>query len=242
MEFTYDAYRSLLELLKQRGYEFASFNNYSIMPMPVILRHDIDNSLVKALEIAKIENECNVKSTYFALLSTDFYNIFSKRSNEILKEIISLGHDFGLHFDEKRYIINSEEDLKKYVEYEKRILEGVLDRSIRTVSMHRPSKWILENNILFNTIINTYSAEFLQNLKYLSDSRMHWREDVISIINSGEYNKLHILTHPFWYAEDKGDIKSRVERYINQAKKERYSQLKDNIRYLEDVLRIEEVQ
>ena len=77
MEFTYDAYRSLLELLKQRGYEFASFNNYSIMPMPVILRHDIDNSLVKALEIAKIENECNVKSTYFALLSTDFYNIFS---------------------------------------------------------------------------------------------------------------------------------------------------------------------
>ncbi|NLO22467.1 MAG: hypothetical protein GX119_10805, partial [Syntrophomonadaceae bacterium] len=102
--------------------------------------------------------------------------------------------------------------------------------------------WILENNILFNTIINTYSAEFLQNLKYLSDSRMHWREDVISIINSGEYNKLHILTPPFWYAEDKGDIKSRVERYINQAKKERYSQLKDNIRYLEDVLRIEEVQ
>lgn len=241
MEFTYNKYKFLLELLKHKKYEFASYSNYKAISKPVILRHDIDNSLFKALEIAKIENEFHVKSTYFVLLSTDFYNVFSKSCNAIIKEIINLGHDIGLHFDEQRYIINSENELECYVEYEKNILEGVLERSVEAVSMHRPSKWILENNIQFRSLINTYGAEFFITFKYLSDSRMQWREDVIGIINSERYDKLHILTHPFWYAHDNGNIKSRIKGYINSAKKERYYQLKENITKLEEILDFEEI-
>jgi peptidoglycan/xylan/chitin deacetylase (PgdA/CDA1 family) len=241
MEFTYNAYKTLLDLLKQKGYKDALYHNYHSFERIVILRHDVDNSLPKAIEFAKIENEHNIKSTYFVLLSTDFYNIFSKQSDLLLKEISALGHDIGLHFDEKRYPINCEKDLERYVDYEKKILEEVLGKTVRAVSMHRPSPWILENNIQFKELINTYSDEFLQRFKYLSDSRMYWREDVIGIINSAKFDKLHILTHPFWYAQETGEIKSRVKRFINGANKERYLQLKDNIRNLEDILEIEEV-
>ena len=241
MEFTYEAYIELISLLKRNNYIFSKYTNFNKINKPVILRHDVDISLEKALDMAKLEFQNGVSSTYFVLLSTNFYNIFSKESNEILFEIMDLGHEVGLHFDEKRYEIKDEEDLEKYIQYEKDVLEKALNKEVNMVSMHRPSKWILENDIHLRTIINTYSTEFLHHFKYISDSRMHWREDIISVIKSNDYDKLHILTHPFWYAENKGDIKNRVKCYINQANKNRYYHLKDNIRNIEEVLRIEEV-
>lgn len=236
MDFTYGSYIDLINLLKEKGYEFTNYEDYDNFHKSVIFRHDIDNSLERALSIAKIENANGVKSTFFVLLSTDFYNIFSKRSNRILREIIKLGHDIGIHFDEKRYEIDDEDDLVHYVEYEKDILGEVLDIDVKSVSMHRPSKWILENDIQLKNIINSYSKTFLHEFKYLSDSRMHWREDVHAIVNSEEYDKLHILTHPFWYSEEKGDIKERLSEFIKGANRERYYHMKDNIRDIEEIV------
>lgn len=237
MEFTYKAYRSLIELLKKHGYQFISYNDCNQEGNVVIFRHDIDNSLEKALEIAKIEQEYNIKSTYFVLLSTDFYNIFSKRSNAILKEITRLGHDVGLHFDETRYEIGHVDDLEHYINYEKAILEAALGSEINCVSMHRPSRWILDNDIQFKNMINSYSKVFFNDYKYLSDSRMHWREDVLKIIASNDFEKLHILTHPFWYSDTTETIKDKVSSFIENASKERYHQMRDNIRDLEEILK-----
>lgn len=241
MDFTYKEYIDLINMLKQNNYKFTNYRDYKNIKRPVIFRHDIDNSIERALEIAKIEKANDVKSTFFVLLSTDFYNVFSKKSNALLREIIGNGHRIGLHFDEKRYQINNKEELEQYIECEKDIIGGVLDTIIDTVSMHRPSKWILENDIQFDNIINSYSKEFLHQFKYLSDSRMHWREDVLGIIESQEYDKLHILTHPFWYAENKGDIKERVSGFIREANRDRYYQMKDNIRDIEEIVRLGEV-
>lgn len=236
MDFTYKTYVDLINLLKQKGYQFTNYKNYKSIDKPVIFRHDIDNSLERALEVAKLENDNDIKSTFFVLLSTNFYNVFSKQSNDILKKIINLGHEIGLHFDEKRYEINNEEDLVYYVEYEKDVLGRELGIDIESVSMHRPSKSILENDIQFKHIINSYSKIFLHEFKYLSDSRMHWREDVFEIVKNEIYDKLHILTHPFWYAEAKGDIKERVSGFIKDANSERYYQMKDNIRDIEEII------
>lgn len=236
MNFTYNGYVDLIKLLKQNNYKFTDYIEYKKLDKPVIFRHDIDNSLEKALEIAKIENENGVYSTFFVLLSADFYNIFSNKSNALLREIKDYGHRIGLHFDEKRYEINNKEELEQYVNYEKKTLEYVIETSIDAVSMHRPSKWILENDIQFENIINSYSGEFLHQFKYLSDSRMYWREDVLAIIKSEQYNKLHILTHPFWYNCKDGDIKERVSVFINDAYRDRYRQIKDNIKDIDEII------
>lgn len=236
MNFTYKSFIELINLLKVMNYQFTNYKEYKKVNKPVIFRHDIDNSLEKALEIARIEHDNKIKSTYFVLLSTDFYNIFSKKSNAILREIINLGHEIGLHFDEKRYEINSSSDLEHYIKYEKDILQRALNIKINCVSMHRPSKWILDNNIEFDNIINSYSKTFLKEFKYLSDSRMYWREDVINIIKSNKYDKLCILTHPFWYEEYEDDIKGRVGAFIRNANKERYYHMKDNIRNIEEII------
>lgn len=237
MDFTYDSYIELIDLLKNKGYEFTNYIDYENVEKPVIFRHDIDNSLEKALELAKIEYNNQINSTYFVLLSTDFYNIFSKSSFEILSQIINLGHDIGLHFDEKRYDISNLEDLEYYVDYESEILGKALDIDIKAVFMHRPSKWILEKDMKFKNTINSYSKTFLEEFKYLSDSRMHWREDVLGIIEASEYDKLHILTHAFWYSKINGTINDKIMNYIDKAKDERYYQFRDNISDIDKIIK-----
>lgn len=236
MKFTYDAYVELINLLKEKEYHFCNYLDYNKYKKTVIFRHDVDTSLDKALEMAKLEFNNNIKSTFFVLLSTNFYNIFSKESNKVLKDIMGSGHDVGLHFDEKRYDISSPKELEYWVKRESDILSYVLDREIKVVSMHRPSRWILEYDIQFNDIINSYSKKFFVEFKYLSDSRMHWREDVIGIIESESYNRLHILTHPFWYSAKSETINKKLMDFINKAKVERYYHLKDNIRDLNELI------
>lgn len=236
MEFTYDGYLRLIDLLKEKNYHFCDYLNFDKYDKTVIFRHDIDNSLNKALEIAKLEYENNITSTFFVLLSTNFYNVFSRESNEILKEIMELGHQIGLHFDEKRYEISSIKELEYWVERESDILRNAIDKEINVVSMHRPSKWILENDIQFKGIINSYSKKFLSDFKYLSDSRMHWREDVLGIIESEKYDKIHILTHSFWYSDKNETIDEKLVKFIDESKMERYFSLKDNIRDLDEII------
>lgn len=236
MDFTYTNYEFMLDLLKEKNYIICNYSNHSRFKKCVILRHDIDFTLQKALDFAKLENLKNISSTYFILLSTNFYNIFSKESFEILKEISNLGHHIGLHFDEKRYEINDIESLSFYVNKEKDILEDILGDKIQAVSMHRPSKWILENDINFDDIINTYSNHFLKDFKYLSDSRMSWRENALGIIEQESFERLHILIHPFWYSNAGETMKEKLINFIKSSKTERYNNIKGNFRDLEDVI------
>ncbi len=228
-------------MLKENGYYFCDYIDYERFQRSVILRHDIDFSLEKALEFAELENYKGIKSTYFVLLSTDFYNVFSKKANGIIKGIIDLGHQIGLHFDEKRYKISNVRELEHWVKREIDILGYAIDKELKVVSMHRPSKWVLENDIQFEGIINSYSKIYMEEFKYLSDSRMHWRENVISIIQSKRYDKLHILAHPFWYLHNEVTMKDKLINFINHSKIERYNSIKDNFRELEKVLGLEEL-
>lgn len=241
MEFSYKAFSDLIDLLKKKGYIFSSYHNYKEKEKCVIFRHDVDSSIEKALELAKIERLKDIKSTYFMLLSTNFYNIFSKDSYRMLSEIIDLGHEIGLHFDETRYEIKSNEEFKLHVENEIKVLEILFKKPIRSVSMHRPSKWVLDNDIVFDNIVNSYSNDFFKSFKYVSDSRMNWREDVVKIIKSDEYKKLHILTHPFWYAENNESMKDKLTRFINSANKQRTKYQEDNFRDLFDVISQEDI-
>lgn len=236
MKFTYDEYKYSLELLEENNYTFCDYTDYSNLERCVILRHDVDFSLNKTLDIARIENIKNIKATYFILLSTNFYNIFSRESFEILKELTYLGHNIGLHFDERRYDIADYKSLDFYINKEKNILEDMLEKRVYAVSMHRPSKWILESDIELNNIINTYSNCFLKEFKYLSDSRMVWREDVLDIIAKEAYERLHILTHPFLYSDKEETIEEKLVCFIKRSRTERYNNIKDNFKDIESVI------
>lgn len=230
MKFTYDAYREMLRSLKKHEYKFCKYDSCDFEGKKVILRHDIDMSIEKAVEMAKIEKEEGAIGNYFVIISSDLYNFNSRENQRKIKEIVELGGVIGLHFDEVRYDDVTPESILKYIELERTMLESVTGGAVNVVSMHRPSKWVLEENIEIPKMINAYSKKFLKEFKYVSDSRMNWRDDVMSIIDLDEYEKLCILTHAFWYGNEEKTTKEILLQFIESAKKERFNILKDNVR------------
>ncbi len=237
--FTFKGYTELIDTLRMSGYDFADYHDYADFSRCVILRHDIDNCIEKALTIAELEHELCVKSTYFTLLRTDFYNPASKKGLSGLKKIQSLGHEIGLHFDEMAY--DELDDVEDAIKYEAGILTDIIDTPITTVSMHRPSQKTLDANYDLNPMVNSYGKTFFNDFKYLSDSRRRWREPALDIIKSGKYDRLHILTHPIWYQETEESIHDTIKRFVTNANKERYYQESENIKDIESILDINEI-
>ena len=201
----------------------------------MILRHDIDYSLEQAVKLARIEKDLGVRSTYFVLLSSDFYNPASSSSYRYLHEILDLGHDIGLHFDETAYSYERF-GMEYFIRKEARILSDLIDVNINSFSLHRPNHFSLETEIRIPGLINSYGEEFFHGFKYLSDSRRRWREPVEEIIEKGEFEKLHILTHAFWYHEDDLTISETILDFLRSASRERKLTMKDNITDLEHIL------
>lgn len=241
MEFTYRAFRELLSLLREQGYAFRNYYDYEDAPRCVILRHDIDNSLSQAMRLAELEAEEGVSSTWFVLLRTDFYNVFSKSGLEALRCIQSFGHEIGLHFDEASYVpaLGPDEVVQNIIK-ECGLLSALLETEVSSVSMHRPSKATLEADYTIPGIVNSYGKTFFHDFKHLSDSRRRWREPVLDIIRAGEHDRLHILTHAFWYHEEEEDIARTVGAFIRSANKERYQQMAENITDLPSIVGEEE--
>ena len=107
--------------------------------------------------------------------------------------------------------------------------------------MHRPSKFVLEGDIQFDGIINSYSQEYFKEWKYVSDARMNWREDLDKIVESGQHEKIQIVTHAFWYGDQLESTKDKLMRFISEAKEERYCSVYNNFRNLDDFIRREEI-
>ena len=234
MDFSYGDYIGLLRLLREQGYEIRGYHDYTDSERCVILRHDVDTSLDKALLMAELEAGEGVKSTYFVLLRTDFYNPASASAQQRIQKIAALGHEIGLHFDELAY--PADVDVPTAIAKEAELLSGLCGFPIRSVSMHRPSKKTLESNYVLPGLVNSYGGEFFHGFKYLSDSRRRWREPVLDIVSDGSCNRLHILTHPFWYGEESLPMDRALDAFVRGAAEERYLQLKDNITDLSSVL------
>ena len=65
----------------------------------IILRHDIDFSLNSIKEIAQIEKDLNITSTFFFRLHSPNYNIYASNTFKILQDLKNKNHEIGLHFE-----------------------------------------------------------------------------------------------------------------------------------------------
>jgi len=205
-DFTYHNYMNILEKLKGKGYQFGSFKDAEILlkgekPF-VMLRHDIDLSLKKALEIAELEAEHGVVSTFFFMTRSDFYNIFSKEGFDIVTRILGLGHHLGLHFDCAPYPVNhTVEDLARACANEINMLEHWFEKTVEIVSYHRPNKLVLTGNRqLSKPLPHTYMPIFTKEIHYYADSRGQWKYG--NPLDSEAFKKgepLHLLIHPVWW-------------------------------------------
>lgn len=201
-DFTLEAYERLLLLAKSK-FDFISYSQAQELDNYVLWRHDIDFSVHKAVSLAEIEKKHEIAATYFIHFHSDFYSVLETEIIGLLKRIISLGHNIGLHFDCYHYNIQEEEELNFYLLREKKLLEDFFDREVSVFSFHNTSPFT-ESCTRWNygNMINAYADFFKKHVGYCSDSNGYWRfrrlEDVLIDPN---FSKLQVLTHPVWWTE-----------------------------------------
>lgn len=235
MEYTYSSYQNLMESLKQNGYKPIRFCDVSEnIEFQAIIRHDVDIDLQEAVKLARLEYENSIKSTYFVLLTSEYYNLLARHNIESAKEILSFGHEIGLHFDITCY--NEKLPFEKIVwggvKKETDILSRALDIKVKSVSWHIPRKNLLGAHLDCMDelgLFNAYDPYFYSGYKYVSDSMMRWREPVEEYIQNKKYKKLQILTHPIWYR----DLQNKTDEEILDLNKEKRIEMIDH--YLDTI-------
>ena len=212
--FTHARYEHMLVDGKDAGFCFGSFDSLPDQSEHrpwCLLRHDCDNDLAAAVDMARLEHRHGVASTWFVMLRSPMYNILSEPFARRVKDILSMGHHLGLHFDESRL---ADEDVERWISTEREILSREFKVPVNTVSFHQPSRRVLDGTIKLECV-NTYSAEDLPGFHYYSDSNMVLREGCPSVLlGERHYHKLQLLIHPEWWTPRECSMEEKWVRMV----------------------------
>ena len=212
--FSFDDYRLLLRALKGRG---AGFHRVSDLPGLrdaanfVCLRHDVDCHLLGTGDMAALEAEEGVPSTYYVLM-TAHYNPRSKACRPALRRLVELGHEVGLHYDLSTYPVEPEA-AAVHLRNEAAALADAAGAPVRTISCHYPHKSLPDSFKSSDEFVHCHDPRYTQDVLYVSDSSRGWRDDnVIQWMNRAPafpQRGLQFLTHPeVWYA---GHLRDRIQ-------------------------------
>jgi hypothetical protein len=215
-DFTTSAYEEMLK--SALGYyTFVNFRNYSSQIGPSIInRHDLDFSIHRALDLARIENKLGISSTYFVNPHCEFYNPLERTIADILLEIQALGHELGLHFDSHYWGISSQSELEKYLKIDYEILEKALDIKIFAFSFHNTTPFTMScKDNEYGGLLNAYAETIFDKFKYCSDSNGYWRfQRMPELVASREFENLQLLTHPEWWTNEISSPWQKIQRAI----------------------------
>jgi hypothetical protein len=170
----------------------------------VILRHDVDFSLRKALEMAQLDQEAGATSTFFILFTAPYSNPLTEEGVHLIKEIAALGHECGLHYDCTGFELLTEEQRQKRILLFASSLEDVTGLPIRTIAQHKPAKSPIRQE--FPLFRDAYNDAYFKDIPYISDSRktFFYHADVLGFIK--QHKKCQLLTHPIWWNKEPLEI------------------------------------
>ena len=161
--------------------------------------------------------DLGVSSTYFILLRSEMYNLFTPSSKNTIDKLLKLGHKIGLHFDASLYD-DDYTSLDKAAYKECSALENWIEVPVDIISFHRPAHKFLGLEKKLAGRNHTYQPHFFKNMGYCSDSRGSWYYGN-PLDNSAVKGKLAIqlLTHPIWWQDDyKETVQETLDKFCNK--------------------------
>jgi hypothetical protein len=215
-DFTFKKYSELLINFRKKGYINVDFSKIDPSKKHIVVRHDIDMTMDSAVKMAEIEHEIGIKATYFILLRSGMYNVFSKEVDEKIRRILELNHTIGLHFDPSLYLYKSVRSLDKYCFDECLLLERWFNINIDIVSFHRPASIFLGLDDCIGGRSHTYQPCYFKDIAYCSDSRGDWHYGhPLDIIKLGNFPALQLLVHPVWWdSQSNESSEKRLDRLV----------------------------
>ena len=222
--FSYDEYKEIISLI-QKHLPIVNFNDVidNNLDKYCVIRHDVEYSLDRALQLAQLENELNVKSTYCIQVRNNIYNAISDKNIELVKQIHALGHEIALHQDPPAGL--DDNGLKKYLLQDIKVLSMYYDLPIKVFSYHRPKQEYLQKYFTVEDKINTNGDKFFhyfngggtikpeeRDITYLADSNHLWKWGDPKNVDFSKINKLQMNMHPYsWSKEGFDNFKNTIQ-------------------------------
>ena len=183
IDFTLQMYRLLLKTFIKADYNFKTIEDYLLNPQSksVMLRHDVDRNPQQALEMAKIENELNIKSSYYFRIVRVSYN------EKIIKQIEELGHEIGYHYEDLSLAKGNYKKAISSFEKNLNLLRQLYP--VKTICMHGSplSKW--DNRLIwkkynyknYGILGDSYLDIDFNVVLYLTDTGRRWDGAQVSL-------------------------------------------------------------
>ena len=232
--FSFEDYREIIRLIQSTGNYVSSYEEALGREQFILMRHDVEYSVSRAYDLAKVESSMDFTSTFFFQWTNNSYNILSRRNLSMVRDMHERGENIGLHF-----ALNGMTDMeliRKQIIKEMHMLSEMLGFEINKFSIHRPSRDVLHENIKLPGIINAYQDEFFTfaekvsedtvlNIKYMSDANHIWRYGYPDRNNIFGHDKVQILTHPFAWTKKGYDNFENYQKLIQ----EKYEEIVDSV-------------
>lgn len=222
-DFTLTKYRHLLETITRSDLNITTVHDYLISPPDkcIILRHDVDRAVMQALDMARLEYEYDISSTYYFRYTDEVFN------PALIKKIAKLGHEIGYHYE---VMDKAKGDAEKSIDifrYELEMFRAVAD--IKTICMHgnplapwsNRDLWEIYDFNDFGIIGEPYLSIDYNKVLYLTDTGRTWAnlnirvkdvvntsgdlnntisvsstDDIMKLIQMEQISKICLLVHP----------------------------------------------
>jgi|TARA_B110000027_G_C16068969_1_gene278103 hypothetical protein len=216
MIFSKSGYIKLLNNLKI-NYSFVyarDWKKYSTKKNKIILRHDIDFDTSYALEMAKIEYDNKIKSTFFFLMRDDYYDLYSNETYNNIEKIKNYGHKIGIHINPDSYKLYKKK--VKIINSDIKYFQSFYNIKIDSISYHQPSVYNFKD-IEFKSKFSSYSQDIMSKYKYFSDSSMNFRDKEFNDFIKSQKN-IQLLIHPIWWMINKKSINQKIKSLFKKKK------------------------
>jgi len=219
LDFSFDKYHQLCHTIIASPYKTMTLREYFQTGKPhkgfIIMRHDIDRKPSNSLAVAKLEHDHGITSTYYFRAQT------LKSHPHIIKEIESLGHEAGYHYEVLSKVHGDHVKAIQLFENELRYFRELCD--IKTICMHGNPLSKYDNRHLWKRYdFHTYGImgegylSMDNTVAYFSDTGRNWNnknkmrdllqnntnininktDELLDIIKNHQLDYLYILTHP----------------------------------------------
>jgi hypothetical protein len=233
-EFTFDRYEELLKRSLDAGYEHLTVEEYlardDLPERFVIHRHDVDRKPENSLAMARLESRLGVSTTYY------FRTIDKVFEPELIREIESLGHEIGYHYED---MDRAEGDVERAHESFAEQLDRLRQvATVQTACMHgnpltaydNRDMWDSEGRLSeYDLAGEAYLSMDFTDVIYFSDTGRTWRDgslkikdytvgeddkqrqvsetgELIELVERQELPRLCLLTHPNRWAKDSTEM------------------------------------
>ncbi|MDH5675337.1 MAG: hypothetical protein OEZ06_24665 [Myxococcales bacterium] len=204
------------------------------------LRHDIDHSMLDALDVAALEAEHGVRSTYFVQLHSTFYDVMSEQGHGQLRRLVELGHEVGFHYD-ITYYRRTGQSIEAAFRRDLALLGDLVGQPVRSISRHDPSAAHLEPELLAKirgaAPFDAYASPFFEQGRYISDSTGSFRSGCwCRHLGEGRKPPLQVLIHPIWWGEQAQQWQARLRSSAEREARQRVAAVDDIIDYYQRFL------